>query len=96
MNPDYLHGVEISCHPLYKTTMSESVRKFAKEHNLLISCGSDFHGDTYKPKCGMIVTDDISNEQEFKHYICRQQVPLKVFEVIHVELNNPSSGRSKE
>lgn len=95
-NPLYLHGVEISCHATHKTTMSESVRGFAKEHNLFISCGSDFHGDTYKAKCGMYISDDVSDEKMFKEYICRQQVPLEVFEIIHIDTKNLSSGRSKE
>lgn len=96
MDPAYLHGVEISCHPVHRATKSEEVRKFAKEHNLLVSCSSDFHGDSYKPKCGMIVIDDIKDGKEFKEYICKQQTPLKVVEVIHIDTNNLSSGRSKE
>jgi len=92
-DPAYLHGVEISCHPLYKTTMSESIRKFAKEHNLYVSCGSDFHGDTYKPRCGMFVPDNIRDERQLKEYICQEQAPLEVFEVVNVELHNLSSRR---
>ena len=84
-NPAYLHGVEISCHPIYKKTMSEEVWKFADEHGLFVTCGSDFHGDSYKAKCGLILPDHIKDEHELKACICEKQVPLEVFEIINVE-----------
>ncbi len=87
-NPEYLHGVEISCHPIYKKTMSEQVWEFAREYGLFVTCGSDFHGDSYKPRCGMLVPDDIRDGQGFKTCICRNQVPLEVFEIINVKLQN--------
>lgn len=92
-DPAYLHGVEISCHPLYKTTMAEEVRAFAKENDLFLTCGSDFHGDTYKPRCGIYIPDDIDTEQEFKEYICSHQVALEVCEIVNTEYGEYHSWR---
>jgi hypothetical protein len=92
-NPAYLHGVEVSCHPLYKTTMSESVFAFAKQHGLLVTCGSDFHGDTYKPRCGMYIPDNITTEHEFKEFICKNQAELEIFEIVNTEYGPYHSWR---
>lgn len=84
-DPAYLHGVEVSCHPLYKTTMSKEVFAFAKENGLFVTCGTDFHGDTYKPRCGIYVPDSIHTEQEFKNYISGTQAELEIMEIVNVE-----------
>lgn len=84
-DPRYLHGVEINCHPIYKTSMSREVRSFAEQHQLKLSCGSDFHGDHYKPYCGMYLPEEIRTEKEFKNFITTRQAELKVMEVINVE-----------
>lgn len=68
-DPNYLHGVEINCHPLYGTNERYRVTAFAKEHNLKLSCGSDFHGDTYKAHCGMIVPDTITDTVSFAEFL---------------------------
>ena len=84
-DPRYLHGVEINCHPVYKTTMSREVRRFAGENGLKLSCGSDFHGDHYKPRCGMLLPEEVQTETQFKDCICARQAQLQVVEIINVE-----------
>lgn len=68
-NPAWLHGVEINCHPLYGTNEERRVRAFAAEHDLKISCGSDFHGDTYKAHCGMLVPEWVKTGVDFANYL---------------------------
>lgn len=92
-DPAYLHGVEISCHPLYKTTMSKEVYEFAKKHGLFVTCGSDFHGDTYKPRCGIYIPDDIETEQEFKDYVSSNKAELEIFEIVNTEYEQYHSWR---
>lgn len=64
-----LDGVEINCHPLYGTCAKSRVREFADKFNLRISCGSDYHGDTYKAHCGMLLPSDINTTEDFTEYI---------------------------
>lgn len=81
-NPKFLHGVEINCHPLYKTSEEEKVRAFAKKYNLRLSCGADFHGDTYKPRCGMFIPDDIEDSVQFAKYLKTHSPRLCVHKII--------------
>ena len=52
LNPRYLDGVEVNCHPLYGKSDFADMVAIAKENNLLLTCGGDYHADTYRPKCG--------------------------------------------
>lgn len=72
-NPAFLHGVEINCHPLYGTNEERRVTALAKEHNLKLSCGSDFHGDTYKAHCGMLVPEWVETGVDFATWLKREE-----------------------
>ena len=41
-DPKFMHGVEINCHAKFLRD-EDKVRAFASEHNLLVTCGSDYH-----------------------------------------------------
>ena len=71
----YIDGTEINCHPLYYGCEEKRVREFADKYDLRISCGSDFHGDTYYPRCGMYVPADISNTSELVSYLKQEKRP---------------------
>lgn len=81
-NPDWLHGVEINCHPLYKTNGKERVTEFAKKHDLLLTCGSDYHGDTYKAKCGIIMPDTVSTIKEFEKELLEKNYDLLIHDIL--------------
>ena len=71
LNVRYLDGVEINCHPLYgKSDFAEMV-KIAKENSLLLTCGGDFHADTYRPKCGVYLPDYLQNGKEIGEYLLK-------------------------
>jgi len=53
----YLDGVEINCHPLYQTSCADQVTAAAKESGLILTCGGDYHADTYRPRCGVEIPD---------------------------------------
>ena len=55
---------------------------FAKEHSLKLSCGSDYHGDTYKAHCGIYVPDNISDTVELANYLRSEQCSLEVHDII--------------
>ena len=51
-DPEYMHGVEINCHPGFFRDR-EKVTAFAQKHGLLVTCGSDYHGAHFKPYGGI-------------------------------------------
>ena len=70
-----IDGVEINCHPLYRTNEKQRVNEFADEYDLRISCGSDYHGDTYKSLCGVLVDKSVSSTNEYVRYIRETKRP---------------------
>ena len=83
-NPKYIHGYEINCHPGHGPTMRDEVTADAKGSNLRIICGSDFHGDNYKPKCGTYIPDSIKTEKELAEYLRTNQPELEIMDIIYV------------
>ncbi len=69
LNTDFLDGIEINCHPLYKNSYSCEIIKIATDNSLVVTCGGDFHADTYRPTCGMYLPEDISNSEEVGGYL---------------------------
>lgn len=49
---NHLDGLEINCHPLSGNSYADKLQKIAKENNLSITVGCDYHGDIYRPKGG--------------------------------------------
>ena len=72
---ELLDGVEINCHPLYRTCAEAKVREFADAHGLSITCGSDYHGDTYKPHCGIWVPRNIQTGVAFAEFLREEPRP---------------------
>lgn len=71
----FLDGTEINCHPLYRTCAEEKVRAFADANRLRLSCGSDYHGDTYKAHCGMWIPQSIETTEAFTGYLRENMRP---------------------
>lgn len=69
LDVNYLDGIEINCHPLYKNSYSGDILRIAKEHNLLVTCGGDYHADTYRPKCGMYIPDDVCDNNSLREFL---------------------------
>ena len=65
----YLDGVEINCHPLYDNTHLEFLDNLAKENNFILTCGGDFHNDTYRVKCGVYFENSINNMNDLVEYL---------------------------
>ena len=80
-NPDDIDGVEINCHPLYKTNRREDIEPFAKKHGLLLTCGSDYHGDVYKAHCGVWLPDELKTEKELGEYLKKGQPELLIHDI---------------
>jgi len=81
LDPAYLDGVEINCHPLYGTSDSERVIETANTYGLTLTCGGDYHTDTYRCTCGMYLPDSITDGVALGRYIAdAKQVKLRVHE----------------
>lgn len=65
----YLDGVEINCHPKYNNSYAAELEEIAKENNLIVTCGGDYHNDDYRPECGMYLPDSIRDGIELGEYL---------------------------
>lgn len=57
----WLDGVEVNCHPLYEATCCGEMLNIAREARRLVTCGGDYHADTYRPVCGTYFPDDATD-----------------------------------
>lgn len=69
LDTDYLDGVEINCHPLYGNSYSKEILEIAEKEHLIVTCGGDFHADTYRPKCGMYLPDETKDHNDLRSYL---------------------------
>lgn len=61
MDPQYLDGVEINCHPKYDSTYHEELTRLAQARNWILTCGGDYHADTYRVQCGMYLPETVTD-----------------------------------
>ncbi|MBO5065674.1 MAG: PHP domain-containing protein [Clostridia bacterium] len=88
LDTDYLDALEINCHPLYKTTHYEDVKAGALKGGVMLTCGSDYHGDTYRAFCGVCFPEDVRTIEDISQYIKNSsQITLKVHEVDGISEN---------
>lgn len=69
LDTEFLDGIEINCHPLYKNSFSDEILRIARENGLIVTCGGDFHADTYRPKCGMYLPEYVKNNNDLRSYL---------------------------
>lgn len=67
-DPLLVDGYEINCHPLYRYSYAKEVHELC-DGKKLITCGSDYHGDTYKARCGVYLPDDLKSERELAAFL---------------------------
>ena len=74
MDPEFMDGTEINCHPLF-LRHEEEVRAFADKNGLALTCGSDFH---YLPQAGSaatIVPENLASAKDFAAFIRKTSRP---------------------
>ncbi|MBE6554119.1 MAG: hypothetical protein E7666_07240 [Ruminococcaceae bacterium] len=69
MDPAWMDAVEINCHPLYQNIHFPEILAVAEQYRLPLTCGGDYHADTYRPKCGLYLPDDLRDTQDLANYI---------------------------
>ena len=78
-DPEFMHGVEINLRPL-DFLKREMVEEFAKKHNLLITCGSDYHSVLQDEFGGMIIPDSITDSFEMAKFLLESNETTLFFE----------------
>jgi len=73
MDTDLMDGIEINCHPKYGKTYTKELLQIAEENRLIVTCGGDFHADTYHPTCGMYLPDSIKDHKDLLTYLLSPQ-----------------------
>ncbi len=73
LDPRWLDGVEINCHPKYETTAKEELCTFARQHGLIVTCGGDYHADTHRPVCGTYLPDSIADSRALGRYLAEAE-----------------------
>ena len=48
---------------------------------LILTCGSDYHGDIYKAHCGVYLPERLQTETELGEYLRRGQPPLLLHDI---------------
>ena len=65
----FLDGIEINCHPLYGNSYSKEMIEIARDRGLTVTCGGDYHADTYRPRCGMFLPEGIRDHHDLGAYL---------------------------
>lgn len=88
-DPRYIDGVEVNCHPLYLKNRQAEVTAYAKEHGLIVTCGSDYHGDVYKAHCGVYLPGWVKTEKQLGAYLKSGQPRLLIHEIDESRVRTP-------
>ncbi len=68
-NTDFLHGLEINCHPKYGNSFSKEILTAAKEKQLAVTVGCDYHADTHRTKGGVVLPESVNTDRDLADYI---------------------------
>ena len=74
MDPEFMDGTEINCHPLFLRN-EEKVREFADKNKLALLCGSDFHTLEQVGSAATIVPKKLTSVKDFANYIRKHPRP---------------------
>lgn len=64
-----LDGVEVNCHPLYDATHCDELIDIAEKAGILVTCGGDYHADTYRAVCGVHFPEDTETWSDIIGYL---------------------------
>ncbi len=89
LDTSLLDGVEVNCHPLYNESRAEELTEIARKNHLILSCGGDYHADTYRPLCGTYIPDTAADIQSIADY-------LKNTDRIRLRIHEPNTDAPYE
>ena len=86
---NFLDGVEINCHPLYDDTHCERLKTVAHEAGVFVTCGGDYHADTYRAVCGTYFPADTDSYKKIIRH-------LKTSGIIRLHVHELRSGNHRD
>ncbi len=86
VDPKFIDGVEINCHPRGHDSFAEDIMKIAEENDLIVTVGCDYHNDTPRVAGGMFLPDSINTEAELADYL-KKKSPTKI------QIEEPKDGK---
>lgn len=82
MDPAFLDGVEVNCHPKYDRCYYQEAGELARSRGWVLTCGGDYHADTHRVQCGMYLPESIADGVALGRYLRESAaVRLRVQEV---------------
>lgn len=69
LDRNVLDGVEINCHPLYNESCAEKLIRIAHDEKWIVTCGGDFHADTYRPISATHLPDSITENAQIADFL---------------------------
>lgn len=70
LDPAYLDGIEVNCHPIYGKSYAEDLLRIGGETGLAVTCGGDYHADTaYRAKCGVYLPETVRDTFDLARHI---------------------------
>lgn len=69
LDTNYLDGIELNSHTIKEGPHTEEILEIAKNNNLLVTSGGDFHNDAPRAKCGVYLSDNINNIKEIVEHL---------------------------
>jgi len=95
LDTKWLDGVEVNCHPLYDATHCSRLFDIAAEEHLMITCGGDYHADTYRAVCGTYFPDGMCDSAALVDYLkTTREIRLHVHELRTEEHSDVVFARS--
>ena len=70
---NYLDGIELNSHTIKEGPHTNEILDIAKNNNLLVTSGGDFHNDSPRPKCGVYLPDTINTTMDIVEYLKNTQ-----------------------
>ena len=65
-----MDGIEINSHPLYpEGPCLAELAEVASHAGLILTCGGDYHADTFRPTCGTYLPESVGDTQALARYL---------------------------
>ncbi len=85
-NTNFLHGLEVNCHPLYQNSYADIILQEAAKKGLAVTVGCDYHADTYRPDGGTVLPDSIESDADLAWH-------LRSAKSFELQIHEPLDGK---
>ncbi len=65
----YLDGIELNCHPNHGDIQLKELEEIALNNALALTCGCDYHADSYRPQGGTFVPNEYATNEGIVRFI---------------------------